>query len=637
MIGIALNYLIKHKLVPLPCMGKGDKKGKTPIVKWREIQELPHPDQVREWFKRNPDANLGFKTGKVSGILALDDDGVGITEPIPLTPVARSIPGHFHYYFKNPDFYVPPSASKIGPHLDIRCDQAFIVAPPSKHFNKKTGEVDGEYQWCENLSPDDLPFAPCPDWLITKIKATLEATHGFDWSTSLNVGIGARDETLTKAAASLIAKGFEYDLALSILRGINSTYNPPLEDSLVVNKLKTAIEFIKSQRESQSRATLYTKRSDTTGVVPKVEPKLITDLEISEGNDVSWVWEGFLARSHITLLSALWKSGKTVFLTYFLKRLQNGEDFCSKKTIPCKVLIVSEESEIIWARRREEYDLNYPIWILSRPIRARLSYREWVKFLEDIAEFCSKEKIDLFILDTLSAFWSVTNESDASEMQAALLPLNNLLQRDLACFLIHHHRKSGGAEGTAARGSGALGSHVDIMVDFERMAGDPETTQRKLTAYSRFEETPRQIVVDFVDGEYITLGSPAEVNKQQKFNVVLDILKEAGDGMTVQDILQSWDSEENGKRPSKRTLQRYLSEMAETNQVINAGTKEISGGIASIYKPAPTPNYDKSSLKTKEYAQDPRQARSYSIEPDTSQKVEDLSNQKISQIFEKGE
>src|SRR3990167_6341129 len=139
MLNEALKYL-KKGLVPISSMGEGDSKGKMPLVKWREIQELPTKEQVTEWFTKYPQANIGFKTGEVSGILVLDNDGVEITEDLPLTPIATSRPGHFHYYFKHPGFFVPPSASKVGDHLDVRADQGFIVAPHSRQFDKKTGK-----------------------------------------------------------------------------------------------------------------------------------------------------------------------------------------------------------------------------------------------------------------------------------------------------------------------------------------------------------------------------------------------------------------------------------------------------------------------------------------------------------------
>src|ERR1035437_1300870 len=123
---VALDYLNKNKLMPMPCMGEGNSKGKTPLIKWKEIQELPTEQQVTEWFNKFPEANIGFKTGKISGILVLDNDGVEIKQPLPLTPTATSREGHFHSYFKNPDFYVPQSVSEVGDNLDIRCDQAFI-------------------------------------------------------------------------------------------------------------------------------------------------------------------------------------------------------------------------------------------------------------------------------------------------------------------------------------------------------------------------------------------------------------------------------------------------------------------------------------------------------------------------------
>ncbi|TSC85810.1 MAG: DnaB domain-containing protein helicase domain-containing protein [Microgenomates group bacterium Gr01-1014_7] len=242
-------YLTKHKLVPLPSMGK-KSKGKEPLVEWAGIQELPSVEQVEAWFNKFPNANIGTKTGKVAGILVLDNDGVEITQLMPLTPTATSRPGHFHSFFKNPDFYVPPSASKIGEHLDIRCDQAFIVLPPSKHFDKVTGEIDGEYTWIDGMSPDDIPFAPCPDWLIAKLKETISQNHGFDWSGAFGVGIGGRDETLARAAASLAGKKFNYEVALSILRGINSTYpetkeDPRPDDASLIAKLDSAFKKFK--------------------------------------------------------------------------------------------------------------------------------------------------------------------------------------------------------------------------------------------------------------------------------------------------------------------------------------------------------------------------------------------------------
>ena len=40
------------------------------------------------------------------------------------------------------------------------------------------------------------------------------------------------------------------------------------------------------------------------------DPVLFSDLKV-EHEDIVWIWEGFLAKGQLTLLSAFWKAGKS--------------------------------------------------------------------------------------------------------------------------------------------------------------------------------------------------------------------------------------------------------------------------------------------------------------------------------------
>ena len=43
-------------------------------------------------------------------------------------------------------------------------------------------------------------------------------------------------------------------------------------------------------------------------------------------NEVSWLWDGFLAAGNLTLLTSLWKSGKTTLVALLLnRRVQGGQ------------------------------------------------------------------------------------------------------------------------------------------------------------------------------------------------------------------------------------------------------------------------------------------------------------------------
>ena len=46
---------------------------------------------------------------------------------------------------------------------------------------------------------------------------------------------------------------------------------------------------------------------------------------------IDWLWQGYLARGSLTLLTSLWKAGKTTLLTGLLQRLGSGGD-CGTST-----------------------------------------------------------------------------------------------------------------------------------------------------------------------------------------------------------------------------------------------------------------------------------------------------------------
>jgi len=76
----------------------------------------------------------------------------------------------------------------------------------------------------------------------------------------------------------------------------------------------------------------------------------------------------------------------------------------------------------------------------------------------------------LVFIDTLAIWGQIENENDASEAGRVVAQVTALAQAtDMAVMLIHHARKSGGDNGEAIRGSGAILATVDIAV--EQLAG----------------------------------------------------------------------------------------------------------------------------------------------------------------------
>lgn len=133
---------------PHPC--DGASAGKHPLRKrWASGPRLSGADLHAIWAEDSPLANVGIRTGVVSGFWVLDvDPKSGGFEslatltadlgPLPATYVVRTGSGGYHYYFALPDFAVRNGANRellrrYGPGLDIRGDGGQVVAPPSSN------------------------------------------------------------------------------------------------------------------------------------------------------------------------------------------------------------------------------------------------------------------------------------------------------------------------------------------------------------------------------------------------------------------------------------------------------------------------------------------------------------------------
>jgi hypothetical protein len=76
--------------------------------------------------------------------------------------------------------------------------------------------------------------------------------------------------------------------------------------------------------------------------------------------------------------------------------------------------------------------------------------------------------------------------------------LQGLTARRVSVLILHHPRKGDPPLGQAARGSGALSGYADILLEMRRVpnAADDDR-RRRLYGFSRFPETPRQLVIEW--------------------------------------------------------------------------------------------------------------------------------------------
>ncbi|MBI5445867.1 MAG: bifunctional DNA primase/polymerase [Deltaproteobacteria bacterium] len=147
--------------------------GKEPLTGRGFLDASTDPEQIRAWWQRWPDANIGIPTGDPSGWLVVDLDrkpgADGVAElqrlqeqngPIPHTACARTGGGGLHLIFRHPGGI--RSRTGVRPGIDVRGDGGYIVAPPSVHASGR------RYEWVHHW--DDGPPAEAPEWQLELLR-----------------------------------------------------------------------------------------------------------------------------------------------------------------------------------------------------------------------------------------------------------------------------------------------------------------------------------------------------------------------------------------------------------------------------------------------------------------------------------
>jgi hypothetical protein len=136
----ALEYARKG----LSIIPTGSNK-KPHIRSWKQYQtQRADENQIKKWWLKWPNANPAAVTGKVSNLIAVDNDSQdgydAVTEYMPDTlsyPVSKTPRGFHNFFSYRPGLRSGPSVLK---DTDIKSDGGYIILPPSANGK-------GEYHW----------------------------------------------------------------------------------------------------------------------------------------------------------------------------------------------------------------------------------------------------------------------------------------------------------------------------------------------------------------------------------------------------------------------------------------------------------------------------------------------------------
>jgi len=313
------------------------------------------------------------------------------------------------------------------------------------------------------------------------------------------------------------------------------------------------------------------------GFVPMFREMLPDELAV-DSPKVDWLLEGYLAPGAVTLLTGSWKgAGKTTLVAVLLKHLQAGGRLAGQAVRAGKALVISEEPRLHWQLRQAKHHFGNNVRFICQPFQGRTPTRtEWEQLIEHVLGSCRRQGIQLVVFDTLARLLPSGDQSNAGLMLQALTLLERLTAAGLAVLLLHHPRKAASIEGHRARNSGALLGFVDINIEMYLISqASAADRRRKMLAFSKFEETPRRLVIELNEAgtDYALRTNVTDDDTDEKLArwwptlqaLLADgVLKESRD-----QIRERWPEDQD--KPSSATLYRWLEQALARGLVCRDG------------------------------------------------------------------
>lgn len=225
LLAAALDYAKRGiKVFPL-C-----PRGKEPLTEHGHKNATADEAQIREWWTKWPDANIGAPAGvNHRTVLDFDSDSpeelfelagrYGIVDAVPMVKTGKGR----QLYFDAVEG-LGPFVRVAGEPVDVRSGESYTILPPSVHPNGR------EYRWVVPLC-DPLPKMPAAtlEKLKAGIAAKVPAVVSVEGAEILE---GQRNAELARIAGKLRRVGASEGAILAQLKETNATRcRPPLPDS----------------------------------------------------------------------------------------------------------------------------------------------------------------------------------------------------------------------------------------------------------------------------------------------------------------------------------------------------------------------------------------------------------------------
>jgi hypothetical protein len=235
-----LDYAMKYLSLGYSIIPVG--KDKKPLIKWEAYQKRKATEnEVRAWWMKWPDANIGIVTGKISNLAVIDVDTVEgnqtISKIIPdsvVKPTSTTPKDGQHLYHQCPDDKLSNNSKKIQ-GCDLRANGGYVVAPPSVNGTGK------EYRWLEGFAPWEVETPALPKAYLAYINNNNINKDAVTHSVTMFVK-GRRDDDLFHVANCLTKGRMPYQEIKQVIDMLAKYCNPPFPSKEVETKIMSALK-----------------------------------------------------------------------------------------------------------------------------------------------------------------------------------------------------------------------------------------------------------------------------------------------------------------------------------------------------------------------------------------------------------
>lgn len=424
-------------------------------VKWKEYQErMATDEEIEGWFNDDKVTGLGVITGRLSGIVVVDEDSYkanGMKFEFVSPRIAQTARLGKHHYFR----YTEPiktSGFRQGINIEIKSDGGFIVLPPSRVIvTPQLGETGaGEYKWLKKCKIENLPTVT--EAQLLPYRGSLSKTGAVELHELVNAPYGTQHNNLrTIALATFNRFGEnEWDIASDFVRHVAQQFDPPHPSQRIEKMIKDVQDFIRinpkdaHQEEAKATKKKYWQPATTNELVQE----RIRDRQLEkEAPSTGWpeldnLIKGFIP-GHIYTLTGDTNVGKTTIAANFTEALREQGK---------KVLYIALEPDVnlveylASVRRHKAFPdiTDDELQVIGRGDDYVKIFRgKDVQTVGDLIEAIEKmkEHFDLVIIDHIGYF--IQTERDWIQQQSNVVKQLALLAKEqkTAIMMIAHLRK----------------------------------------------------------------------------------------------------------------------------------------------------------------------------------------------------